>query len=238
MDFNAYAATMIPVWLACTPATWLLLRFAFPRLEAPAPPPSPQPLRRLDARGIALAFLLIAVLAAYPLACAFAIPLWPIALAGATLALALQPRRRLVTDGPAWNILVFLFCVFVIALALRKAGVVAGLSWLYARTSPAGVGAITAFGSALFDNHPMAVLNLLALDGAPRERLLAALIGGDLGPRLLPIGSLAGLLWLESLRRQRAHIPLATFVRVGAVCTLPVLALCLGVLLRWGRGGG
>lgn len=236
IDFNAYALAMVPVWLACTPATWLLLRRAFPRLDAPAPSMTRTP-RRWTARAVALAFVLGGVLAAYPIACALGAPLWPIALAGAAIALALAPRRRLVADGPAWNILVFLFCVFVIALGLRKAGVVGGLAWLYAHTSSAGVGAITAIGSALFDNHPMAVLNLLALDGAPRGRLYAALVGGDLGPRLLPIGSLAGLLWLELLRRQRVQVRLGTFVRVGALCTLPVLVLCL-LVLRYGRGGG
>ena len=34
---------------------------------------------------------------------------------------------------------------------------------------------------------------------ATLQYVLAALIGGDLGPRFLPLGSLAGLLWLDSL---------------------------------------
>ena len=65
---------------------------------------------------------------------------------------------------------------------------------------------------------------------AAYDAVLAALIGGDLGPRLLPMGSLAGLLWLESLRRQRVDLPLGRFVLVGAAVTAPVLALSLALI--------
>jgi arsenical pump membrane protein len=237
ISFNDYAATMAPVWLVCTIASWLLLRRALPLPSLPAseaPPPS----RPLDARAIAIGAILAAVLVAYPIASVLGAPLWPVALAGAAGAVALSPRRRALADGPTFGILVFLFCVFVIALGLRRAGVVGALASLYAHAGGFGIGALSALGSALLNNHPMAITNLLALDGAPREQLLCALVGGDLGPRLLPVGSLAGLLWLDSLRRQRAAVSLGTFVRVGALCTLPVLALCLALLLRWGRGGG
>jgi arsenical pump membrane protein len=60
--------------------------------------------------------------------------------------------------------------------------------------------------------------------------LLAALIGGDIGPRLLPIGSLAGLLWMDLLRRQGVEINLGKFVRIGTLVLLPTLALSLAML--------
>ena len=50
------------------------------------------------------------------------------------------------------------------------------------------------------NNHPMALIHSLTLAGQPDVLVYAALVGGDLGPRLLPIGSLAGLLWLDLLR--------------------------------------
>jgi arsenical pump membrane protein len=76
----------------------------------------------------------------------------------------------------------------------------------------------------------MALLHSHALAGAPTSHVLAALVGGDLGPRLLPIGSLAGLLWTHALRHQGVEVPLKKFVGVGIVVTIPSLAVSLGVL--------
>jgi arsenical pump membrane protein len=76
----------------------------------------------------------------------------------------------------------------------------------------------------------MALIHSHALAGGPDALVLAALVGGDLGPRLLPIGSLAGLLWIQQLRRSGVTIPLRTFVTVGAVVTVPSLAASLAAL--------
>jgi arsenical pump membrane protein len=76
----------------------------------------------------------------------------------------------------------------------------------------------------------MALLHSLTLAGRPDTYVFAALIGGDLGPRLLPIGSLAGLLWTHQLRRQGVRVPLSVFVKVGAIVTIPSLVASLVVL--------
>ncbi|MEM9489138.1 MAG: ArsB/NhaD family transporter, partial [Myxococcota bacterium] len=74
-------------------------------------------------------------------------------------------------------------------------------------------------------------LNMQALgDTHGMEGILAALVGGDLGPRLLPMGSLAGLLWLDALRRQGVDIKLRQFVVLGTFITVPTLAASLLVL--------
>jgi arsenical pump membrane protein len=80
----------------------------------------------------------------------------------------------------------------------------------------------------------MAILNALAihnLTGDTQQQMLAALIGGDLGPRLLPMGSLAGLLWLDSLQRQGIRISVSRFVLVGMAVTVPTLGLSPTILL-------
>ena len=87
-----------------------------------------------------------------------------------------------------------------------------------------------ALGSALINNHPMALLHSVALAGADHSLVYAALVGGDLGPRLLPIGSLAGLLWLHTLRVRGVAIPLGQFIRVGLVVTVPSLLVSLATL--------
>src|SRR5262249_40874283 len=142
----------------------------------------------------------------------------------------------------AWDILLFMFAVYVMAQGLRQLGVVSLLVDTYARMgSPRlqiiGIGTSSALGSAVLNNHPMALLNAVALahlPGADRRHVLAALVGGDLGPRLLPMGSLAGLLWLKTLARIGVRISLQQFVRIGALVTLPALAVSLLVLLLIG----
>jgi arsenical pump membrane protein len=116
---------------------------------------------------------------------------------------------------------------------LRNAGLVGRLSSLYAGGDVAVVGLTSAIGSAVINNHPMSIANMLALHDAGSSRLaLAALVGGDLGPRLLPMGSLAGLLWLEKLREAKVEIPLGRFVLIGLALTLPTLVLSL-FMVRW-----
>jgi arsenical pump membrane protein len=126
----------------------------------------------------------------------------------------------------------FLFGVLVLATALARAGVTENLAAIYTDTPAplATVAGVAAGGSALIGNHPMALLHSLALDGWPDRYVFSALVGGDLGPRLLPIGSLAGLLWLHALRRQGIQVPLGTFVRVGFIVTIPSLVASLAVL--------
>jgi arsenical pump membrane protein len=135
------------------------------------------------------------------------------------------------------DILVFLWGVFLVVVALRKVGVVDQLSAAY-QAAPIGsgreigtVGVMAALGSALVDNHPMSILNMMALGSHHGTRpLLAALVGGDIGPRLLPIGSLAGLLWMDILRRSGVEISIGKFVRLGTLVLLPTLTISLVLL--------
>src|SRR5262249_36236618 len=160
----------------------------------------------------------------YPILSYFEGPVWLAALGGATVIATIgilhgQIKPVHALQGVAWDILGFLFCIFLVALGLRNAGVVGTLGGLYGAAEGTGaqialVGTISALGSALLNNHPMAALNALAVEhveGDARWRTLAALIGGDLGPRLLPMGSLAGLLWMEAARRVGVQIKTTDF---------------------------
>jgi arsenical pump membrane protein len=79
----------------------------------------------------------------------------------------------------------------------------------------------------------MTILNLLTLQSTstPDLHYLVVLAGGDLGPRLLPSGSLAGLLWLAACRKQGVRVPLQWFVTTGAITLIPVLLVAVVLLV-------
>ncbi|MBA3463884.1 MAG: hypothetical protein H0T46_28260, partial [Deltaproteobacteria bacterium] len=172
----------------------------------------------------------------YPVLAALGVPIWPIAAGAAVASCAVALHAgvwlRRIAGGVSWELIPFLFGVLVLATALARAGLTENLAAIYTETPAplASVAGVAAGGSALIGNHPMALLHSLALEGWPDRYVFAALVGGDLGPRLLPIGSLAGLLWLHALRRQGISVPLRTFVRVGFIVTIPSLAASLLVL--------
>lgn len=241
LDFNAYAARMIPIslagWIVGFVILWLLFRSTLASGIATA---AAAQTGRVTSDQRRMLVLLFAVLGSYPLV-ALIDPsaIWLVSTIGALCAVAMacrQPKIRLlelVGRGVAWEILVFLMAVFVIAIGLRNVGLVSYLSSSYEGAGIGFVGTVAAIGSALLNNHPMAIFNLLALEAVPnagQSEILAALIGGDLGPRLLPIGSLAGLLWLDSCRRLEVEISVRQFVGIGAAVTIPTLAISLAIL--------
>ena len=240
LGFNRYVVTMIPVALVSWVVTYATLAWLFRKVLAddapalgtwPELPPAPR------GAGIVMAAIVIA-LVAYPLLATLDVPLWPIAATGAGIcALASvgygQSPRALIS-GVAWTIFPFLFGVFILALSLQRIGAVAWLQQLYAAsTMPlATVGITSALGSAVLNNHPMSVLNAFAIHQADGSfsHAFAALIGGDLGPRLLPVGSLASLLWFDLLRKHNVTVSVVAFVRVGVMLTLLPLGFCLATL--------
>ena len=247
IGFNAYAVRMLPVAIVGAIVTYLMMRVAFKTdLEDSIPARGPElgSIADMETSPRLVLVIVIAMFASYPILSYFEAPVWLAALTGAflTIGVGLKSRRispSAAAKGVAWDIIAFLFFIFVTALGLENIGVTHAMARVYGTdTSHAAsgigvIGGMSALGSAVLNNHPMAALNALAigsLDGDNRFRTLAALVGGDLGPRFLPIGSLAGLLWLEMMRRLDVEIRALQFVRVGAIVTLPTLAASLFVL--------
>jgi arsenical pump membrane protein len=252
LDFNAYAVRMLPVWVAGRAVTLIVVNVLFARSLAPGPRASLPAVEAAKARApierkthraaVAVPVAMLAGLVAYPVIAYLGGPVWAVALGGAAAATATlwsfdgTPPER-VLRGVSWDTLAFLWGVFVVAVGLKNAGLVGALAHIYASSAGAEriarIGAVSALGSAVLNNHPMAILNMMALKDVPggaRAPILAALIGGDLGPRLLPMGSLAGLLWLETLRKHDEHVSVVRFVAMGAAALIPSLVATLGVL--------
>ncbi|MGE0548905.1 MAG: ArsB/NhaD family transporter [Kofleriaceae bacterium] len=238
ISFNNYALHMIPVALIGWLIAYRCLAWCFRDVLADDEP----------AKGEAPAFeplgghakLILAVTGAsivsYPLLAAVHSPMWPVAAIAAALCVATALHRkvtlRAISLGVSWELVPFLFGILVLATTLARAGVTDSLASIYSATPAplASVGVISALGSAVIGNHAMALLSSIALAEHSDAQVFAAMIGGDLGPRLLPIGSLAGLLWTHALRRQGVRVSLRTFVTIGVIVTIPTLVASLATL--------
>jgi len=86
-------------------------------------------------------------------------------------------------------------------------------------------------GANALNNLPALLVALPALDGAPEPRLWAVLLGLNMGPVLVVSGSLAGLLWLDAVRRLDVAVDVGTYTRVGLRVGLPALAAGFVTLL-------
>jgi arsenical pump membrane protein len=238
IDLNSYAVHMIPVALVGWVVAYHLLARCFRRSLVDEKPAVGRLGTAVPLGRPAKLVLLVtgASIASYPILAGLERPLWLVAAPAALVCAVVTVRAGVgigrLARGISWELFPFLFGVLVLASAASRAGVTDHLANLY-RASPAPlptVGTVAAVGSALINNHPMALLHSVALAHEPPRLVYAALVGGDLGPRILPIGSLAGLLWLHALRRHGVAISLATFVRVGLIVTIPSLAASLAVL--------
>ncbi len=239
IGFNTYVLHMIPVAIVGWLIAFAILRWRFATsLRTELSAANKSELRAASSVQRRMMLLLAIVLVSYPLIGYFGGPIWIVALAGGVAAALLGARHKgvqplsVIRYGVSWETLAFLLAVLIMAMGLLEVGLVDRLVDLYDGSGVATVGITSTVGSAVLNNHPMAYLNMMALQGSTSGDLgvFAALIGGDLGPRLLPMGSLAGLLWLEMLRRQGVRISLRQFATNGALVTIPAVLASLALL--------
>lgn len=225
---------------------WLYFRKSIPSsFTLPESAFAPRGDTRMEAACAAIVGLTLVGFFSEPLT---GLPPWLTASVGAVAAIALYALRRggqvaPLARGVSWDAIVFLCGMFIVGLGVRNAGVTERLAdwieWASAGNElamRATVGLVAAACSALINNHPTAdimafTIQELSLPESQRKLLgLAALIGGDLGPKMLPIGSLAALIWFGLLRDRGVEIPYSLYIKLGVPITLAALACSLAVL--------
>ena len=200
--------------------------------------------------GICFCFSLLALL---PLCAAFGayfkIPICVFVGLCAILALGYGIRLgriaplKLLKNSP-FSVVPFSLGLFVVVFGLKNAGLLeilqAGVIEILeqgAFLSLLSVGFLSAFGSSLINNLPMVMLGDLTLRGIENLHLVFAhLLGCNIGSKLTPIGSLATLLWLASLKRYGISIPLRKYLFIAFcwatfVLFCAIVGLYLGILL-------
>jgi arsenical pump membrane protein len=138
--------------------------------------------------------------------------------------------------------------LFVMVRAVESIGALrvtqAWLAWVE-RLGPAAGALVSGFavgvGNNLINNLPLGLLAGATLQAAHVKGLIAnaVLIGVDLGPNLSVTGSLATILWLLALRKEKLDVSFWDFLKVGIVAMPVALLVSLGgaVLMQCLVGG-
>ncbi len=142
--------------------------------------------------------------------------------------------------GVSWGVLPLVGGLFVMVEGLNRAGAIGQLSaWLHQGVtgSPAGAawaaGLITAIADNIANNLPVGLVagSVAASDHLSHEVIRAILIGVDLGPNISVTGSLATILWLTALRREKIEVSAWQFLKIGLVATPPALIAALAAAI-------
>ncbi len=137
----------------------------------------------------------------------------------------------------SWSTLLLVAGLFVMVDAVESIGALKiTQGWLAAaqRLSPAVgtmvVGFVVGVGNNLVNNLPLGLIAGGTLEAAKLHGLLsnAVLIGVDLGPNLSVTGSLATILWLLALRKEKLEVSFWRFLQVGAIAMPVALMAALG----------
>jgi arsenical pump membrane protein len=234
-----------PASLVAIGATYLMLRLTQHRAlaaERIARNVARPPLRRggkMAAGGI------LAVGACLLLCSALDIELgWPTFIcAGVTAAAIIALDRQSpwpVLRNVSWEVLLLVAGLFVLVQALDRTGVIRILNDLLreavassAHGTAWGAGILVAIVCNLVNNLPAGLVagSVLAADHVPAQVSGAVLIGVDLGPNLSVTGSLATILWLTALRRERQAVTISTFLRLGFLVMPPALILSIACMM-------
>ncbi|HEY8496080.1 MAG TPA: ArsB/NhaD family transporter, partial [Limnochordales bacterium] len=194
--------------------------------------------RRL-AECLIILVLLLAGIAAAPF---FGWELWELAVAGAVVltvhgALRGYVHPRELTRGISWDLMPFVFSLFLVLRGVGNSGLTEVFSSVLADEGAGGsfwgllvIAATTALGSNLINNLPMVLVAADSLTAPVASgqvslaSVYAVLLGTNLGPNLTVIGSLATMLALSIIGSKGMRVSGVQYLKVGAV-TVPLLLL-------------
>jgi arsenical pump membrane protein len=181
-----------------------------------------------------LALMIVVLLTASALGRDLGLPTCLAALAiTAVVSIRARTNPYVLAKEISWETLGLVAGLFVMVDAVQSIGalklMIGALHWVEGLTP--GVGAlVTSFvvgiGNNIVNNLPLGLIAGATLQATHTHGLIAnaVLIGVDLGPNLSVTGSLATILWLIALRKEKLDVSFWGFLRVGIVA-MPVALL-------------
>jgi arsenical pump membrane protein len=160
--------------------------------------------------------------------------------AAAVLALSRQSPWPVI-NRISWSVLPLVAGLFVMVEALAKTGAISALSAFLQgavehapRAAAWGAGIATTIAGNIANNLPVGLVagSVVGSDHLPSSVVSAMLIGVDLGPNLSVTGSLATILWLVALRREKIEVTAWRFLVIGALVMPPALIAALAAAIR------
>ncbi len=137
----------------------------------------------------------------------------------------------------SWSTLLLVAGLFILVDAVESQGALqltqSWLAWVQ-HLAPAVatllIGFAVGIGNNVINNLPLGLIAGGTIQAAHIKGLLAhaVLIGVDLGPNLSVTGSLATILWLLALRKEKLDVSFWKFLRVGAIAMPIALLAALG----------
>ena len=168
----------------------------------------------------------------------------PTCLAALVIAMVISVKEKSNPVGLAkalsWPTILLVAALFVLVDATESLGVLqyteAALEWCKSLTPALGttvVAMTVGVANNVFNNLPLGLVAGATVQATHLQGLLAhaVLIGVDLGPNLSVTGSLATILWLLALRKEKLDVSAWDFLKAGAIA-MPVamLAAVAGLL--------
>lgn len=145
-----------------------------------------------------------------------------------------------------WHILIFAFSMYVIIYGLHNAGLTDMLVEFCEPIVNQGLfhasfimGGLVSFLSNFFNNHPALMIGTITLTEMGLDPItlktiyLANIIGSDIGSLLLPIGTLASLIWMHILRQYKIKIKWKDYLSVSLVVIPVATIVSLLLLFYW-----
>lgn len=131
-----------------------------------------------------------------------------------------------------YEIIPFIIGMFVIVLALEENRLTAMAGELLkVDESVFSYGILSFLSCNILNNIPMSVLFSKILSfHADTGQIFATIIGSNIGAFLTPVGALAGIMWLNLLKKNKVKLSALSFVLFGGIIGIPALLAALGVL--------
>lgn len=147
-----------------------------------------------------------------------------------------------------WDILFFMIGIFLVVDGLQQAGAIDGFASLFnSGLQLPGVLStlvpclIVTIAASFMNNWSMTMMGLLATNQAittyhlspqaSTSMIFSNVIGNNLGPHFFPLGSLAILMWMGTMKRKGLTIKFKDYLKVGSI--LSIIEVTVAALILW-----